>query len=480
MRKINFTLAVILISVASYAATGDEPGQGFSSPSTRTVSGTEIGHYKNGPFPVDLSTATIGAFAPNGAGGYTFLPGTGTSSGTFTIPNVPRGFYLLQFGALYLWTKNTTVDADYNSGDRSDTVQADQNTTVTFDLTNLHAWQDTDFFEMVCPNNGSFDNFVGTTGQTTLTGTFPYLGSLSVGSEGDQYYLIQLITQNVGGLPFFAAGRYLAPPKFNQAQGSDTPINGKLKTVPQTNKFEANINGADLAAQALAANPNATLDATVIALDVYPGSLAKGENTSTPDLVGYDFVNNPLLTTNGDLGPVSYGNPFPSKKWPLFDLYQWQSYTLYTAPGATNSAPIFASAIGYDAKLPTSANPIKPLVGVLSKPSIDHKNFFADHTGVGTTPTLKWSPPSVGKATFYAVQIFQVANNGGNTTTTLIARLITQRASLLIPKGLLSAGQAYVFKIRAWYTPGINFAKTPFMNGPTIAVADVVSGLMQP
>jgi hypothetical protein len=478
MRKLCFVLAVTLISIASYAAIGDEPGQGFS-PSTRTVSGTEIGHYKNGPLPVDLSATMIGAFAPNGAGGYTFEPGSGTSSGTFTIPNVPSGFYLLQLGGIYLWTSNTTVDADYNSGDRFDTVLADQNTTVTFNLTNLHAWQDTDFFEMVCPNNGSFENFVGTAGLTTLDGTFPYVGNLSVGSEGDQYYLIQLITQNIGGFPFIAAGRYLAPPKFTQAQGSDTPINGRLKTIPQTHKFEANINGADLAAQALAANPKATLDATVTGVDVYPGSLAKGENTATPDLVGYDFGNSALITTNGDLGPVSYGNPFPSK-WPLFDFYTWQAYTIYTAPGATNGAPILTSALAYDTKLPTSTKPIKPLVGVLRNPSINHKNFFADHTGVSTTPTLRWSPPSLGTATFYSVQIFQLANNGGNTTKTLIAKLITQRTSLLIPKGVLSAGQAYVFRIRTGYLPGINFARTPFMNGPTFALADVISGMMQP
>jgi len=285
MHKLCFTLVVTLISIASYAAVGDEPTQTFQSPSTRTVSGTQIGHYKNGPLPTDLSTTAIGAFAPNGAGGYTFLPGSGTSSGTFTIPNVPSGFYLLQIGAVYLWTSNTVVDADTNLDFRSDTVQADQNTTVTFDLTNLNSWQDTDVFEMVCPNNVAADVFSGTVGEKTFTGTYPYFGSLSVGSEGDQYYLIQLITQNVGGLPFIALGRYMAPPKFTQAQGSDTPINGKLRTIAQKHVLEANFNGADLAAQALAANPKATLISTSFAVDVYPGSLKKGENTSTPDLV---------------------------------------------------------------------------------------------------------------------------------------------------------------------------------------------------
>jgi hypothetical protein len=117
---------------------------------------------------------------------------------------------------------------------------------------------------------------------------------------------------------------------------------------------------------------------------------------------------------------------------------------------------------------------------VVGKPSINHKNFFADRSSVGTTPTLRWSPPSLGTVTFYSVQVYLLANNGGNTTKTPIAILYTQRTSLLIPTGVLSAGQAYAFKIHAWQVPGMNFAKAPFITGPTVAFADVISGLIQP
>ena len=268
----------------------------------------------------------------------------------------------------------------------------------------------------------------------------------------------------------FIHARYVAPPQFN----------GRLKTITQNHTFEANINGADLAAQALAANPKATLIDTSVYLDVYPGSLAKGENTSTPDVVAYNFgTGQSFITTNGDLGPVHYGNPFPST-WPLWDLYQWLVVTRYTAPGATNGIGIATEAFGANPKLPTSTSPIKPLVGTVHNPSINHKNFFTDRTGVGTTPTLRWSPPSVGKATYYNVHIWQLSNNGGNTVKTLIAGLRTQRTSLLIPKGLMSAGQAYVFDILAFYTPGVNFAKTPFMYGATVGQTHVISGMMQP
>ena len=480
MRKLCFALAVTLIAVASCAAAlGDEANQTFNPPSTRTVSGTRIIHFKNGPVPVDLSQKTIAALVPNGSGGYNTLAGTGTSNGTFTIPNVPSGFYLLQIGLNYVWTSHTVVDADSFADYRSDTTPADQNTTVTFDLTNLHSWQQTDLFEMVCPNNAMFEFFPGTVGETSFTGNFPYAGALSVGSEGDQYYVAQLITQNLGGFVFDGLGRHMAPAKFNQAQGSDTPINGRLKTIARNRKFEANINGADIGAQALAANPGATLNSAFIGLSVYPGSFARGQTTSTADLVLFSSPPEPFITTNRDLGRVLYGNPY-SSKWPRYVGFNWLAQTNYTAPGATNSAPLITFVSVSTLKLPTSTRPIKPLAGVVSRPSINGKNFFKDRIGVGTTPILRWSPGSVGKANNYSVQIYQLSNNGGNTVINGIAQFYTQSRSLMVPQGLMSTGSGYVFVIQSEYIPGVNFAKTPLMSGSTSASAQVSSGVMQP
>ena len=476
MRGIRLVFALTLIS-ASYAALGEEAQQRFQAPSSRIISGTEIVHYKTGPVPVDLSGETIAALVPNGGGGYNVFAGTGKSNGTFAIPNVPSGFYLLQIGTTYVWTSDSVVDADSIADYRSDIVQADPSTTVTFDLTNLHKWQQTDFFEMVCPNNAAFNFFFGTVGETTFTGTFPYFGALSMGSEGDQYHIAQLITQNLGGYPFTGLGRYIAPPEFTQAQGSNTPIDGMLKTIAKNHEFEANINGADLAAQALAANPGAVLFDTIITLDVYPGSFAHGLTTSTPDLV--ILSSPPFLMTNGDLGQVLYGNPYP-KDWPQFASYSWGALTSYLAPGATNSTSLLTAVFGSTPNLPTSTSPITPLVGVVKSPSVNRKNFFTNHTAVGITPTLRWSPPSVGSANNYIVGILQLTNNGGNTVITSVASIYTQSRSLRIPPGLLSAGQAYVFEIASYHIPGVNFAKTPFMNGAISATAYVASGVMQP
>jgi hypothetical protein len=292
---------------------------------------------------------------------------------------------------------------------------------------------------------------------------------------------LQLSTQNVSGFPFTALSRYFAPPPFAQADGSDTPISGTFTTIPQNHKFEANINGFDLAQQAQATNPSAQLSSTFIFLDAYPGTLAKGAVTVTPDLVGYGigFGAAPLITTNGDLGTLFYGNPFPST-WQLFVGYQWTSFVPVFAPGAFGPASLLSLVIGDTPRLPTRTSPIRVLVGVPTNPLVNGADFFGNQGGVGVTPTLMWSAPVIGSATFYRVRVFLLTNSSGHTVSTNIAELRTQMTSLTMPPGLLSVGQAYVFQIIPTYMTGVNITKTPYHSGPTFASADIISGVMQP
>jgi len=454
------------------------------SPATaRTVSGHRIGHYKDGLVPADLSIGVVAAFVPNAGGGYDEIVGTGTGMGTFSIPNVPSGFYLLRLGGQYLWTKNTVVNADFYASYRSTAVPPVNYTTLTFNLANLNGWQDNDFFELVDPSTGAFDEFPGIAEETTFTGTFPYTDDLNDSTLADKTYFLQLITQPVGGFAFAAAGRYFAPSNFVQVDGADTTVSGTLKTVNQNQTFRANINGADLTAQTLAANPGAVLLDTTLALDVYPVSLAKGATTSTPDLVGYSLYTgaNPI-TINADLGDVSYGNPFPPD-WPLFAAYQYAALTNYLAPGAMNGTEIVTHVSGYTTALPSQTSPIQPLVGTVTSPSVGGRDFFANQRGIGFTPTLSWAPPSVGTANAYAVFVYQLSNNAGNSEYVQIARVQTQSTSITIPPGILSAlstGPAYVFMVRTFYRPGVNLAAKPYVTGPVNAFADVISGEMQP
>src|ERR1019366_2802778 len=133
----------------------------------------------------------------------------------------------------------------------------------------------------------------------------------------------------------------------------------------------------------------------------------------------------PPLTVNMDAGDLFCGNPFPSR-WPLFMIYQYSAQTSYLAPGAWNSALLPTIASGATTAMPTPTSPIQPMVGTVSGPSIQGSSFFANQTGIGLTPTLNWSPPEVGTADVYAVYVYQLVNNAGDTEYGQIARLQTQ------------------------------------------------------
>jgi len=447
---------------------------------TRTVSGTRIIHYKDGPVPIDLSTRTIAALVPNTMGGYWTLPGTGTSAGTFSIPNVPYGYYFLQLGGRYLWTRNSVINGDSYESFRSTGVGADPATTLTFNLSNLSPWLPNDVIELVDPSAPAFQLFTGSAGEPVFTGTFPYTSNLSDSTLGDKTYLLQESTQYAGGYRMLVASRYFSPSNFTQVDATDTQLTGRFRTIAPTQSFRANVNGADLAAATLAANPGATFGVTFFGLDIFPGSLAHGWSGAAPDLVSYDLnADAPPFTVNADLGDVMFGNPFPAA-FTLFAVYQYSAQTSYLAPGASSSAAITTSVVGTTIALPTASAPLALMVGTVQQPAVGGADFFANQTGIGFMPTLTWKPPQMGTAHAYSVSVYQLTNNAGSTQATVIARLQTQGTSITIPPNLLIAGQSYVFQITALYRPGVNLAADPYMSGPVAATADVISGLMQP
>ena len=296
--------------------------------------------------------------------------------------------------------------------------------------------------EIVDPGTSAFDVYFATVGQTKFTGTFPYYNYLSDATQGDQTYVLQLATQQVGGYSFGSATRALALTNLTEIDRADTTLAGWLRPIQQNKAFRANIKGADLAAQALAANPIATLTSTMVALDVFPGDFSRGQTTSTPDLIAYDLNGEMnLLTVNADLGTVKYGNPFPPN-FPLFVVYQYNASTSYVAPGATSNVALATYAYGYTPALPTANSPIRPMVGVVTNPSVGGGDFFTERTGIGLTPTLSWTPPTTGIANLYIVGVFQLSNDGGNTDAFKIATMQTQRSSITLPPGLLVAGQS--------------------------------------
>jgi hypothetical protein len=104
----------ILIGLCACGSGGQSGLANTTSGQPRTVQGTQIVSWlsETGTIdvPDDLSKTTITAYVPNNSGGYEAMPGSGTSDGHYSIPNVAAGYYLLQIGSSYFWTSATNID----------------------------------------------------------------------------------------------------------------------------------------------------------------------------------------------------------------------------------------------------------------------------------------------------------------------------------------------------------------------------------
>ena len=99
-------------------ACGGGSSTGANDPA-RTVQGTRQITYVTDAgtqtVPDDTTNLTIAALVPNGSGGYATIAGTDRPDGSFTIPNVPTGNYLLQSGCCtFVSTTSSTPDTGYS------------------------------------------------------------------------------------------------------------------------------------------------------------------------------------------------------------------------------------------------------------------------------------------------------------------------------------------------------------------------------
>jgi hypothetical protein len=182
-----------------------------------------------------------------------------------------------------------------------------------------------------------------------------------------------------------------------------------MEDVEAGSVLHGNIKGSAFAGLQAAMNPAAVPDSTYFYLDVQPGGTSKGWIANTPDLVAFDGTDNPILA-NVDLGDIAYGNPYPGLWGEIFDFVHYVRLD-YTAPGATNSTTQYAFLALQTTTLPSAASPVVPLIGPVSAPRINAADFFSAQTGVGTTPTLSWSAPSLGAPTGYVVEVFSLSSD---------------------------------------------------------------------
>lgn len=439
------------------------------------VSGTNItGFYSiSGAFssaPTDLSTTTIAAYVPNGVGGFSSIPGIGKSDGTFSIPHVPAGYYWLQLGDQGLWTSEAIIDAGTTSEGRANAVHA--NTTVNFSVSGMTPWQSLDSLEYWTPNVYETDQDIGTSptaGATAYTDTVPLQGLIDT-TQGDEFFLMHLGEGTIGNYTTDALEDIFSPSgTITETANSTNNFSGTFTNLQQTNALDVAIDGSQFAQFTNAAGPGATLDFSIFGVYLLTPAPELLFGNIDPAIFELFRTDQGGISSDIDLGNAQYGDPFPAA-FVRYYGYQQSYRVTFMSPGATLPATIIPQTTVATLSAPTSAAPVTPVVGPVSSVAINGNPFTQPLSGVGTTPTITWQPPTVGSATDYAVVIWQLGvNSNKGSTRTRVARLSTASTTIQLPPGILAPGSTYLLVItalhRAGEDPQANIFKTKFPYG---------------
>ena len=327
------------------------------------------------PFDWTKSSLPPSALVLQPDGSFQTVQGTGNSDGTFSIPNIPGGYYWLRPGAAAYWTSSSTFDFGFD-GNTQAPSSVTTNTTTTgihFNLSGLDPLQAEDemvfLWDLWPPFSLPF--FSGSpAGATTLTVGALITSNIDFSQSGTAF-LLQYEPETFGTMSALKLGPEVTLQGLALVNGVSNTVNGPLVQSPQTS-FDLNVKGSAWAPLFSNAGPSpptvegADLEVTAEAF-MTGGNLLSFAGLNIPLLVDLqrssppsfelltlptapvcarsgpiapgDFTflpGEPPVTTDQDFGTVQYGDPFPTT-WPrVFTFCQTASVPI-PLPGSTNS-----------------------------------------------------------------------------------------------------------------------------------------------
>ena len=121
---------------------------------------------------------------------------------------------------------------------------------------------------------------------------------------------------------------------------------------------------------------------------------------------------------------------------------------------------------------------LTPPISFVRNLRVDGADAFADQTLASTTPTVSWTPPSLGTPTQYSIRAYEVFVSPAfaRAQTRLVAAIYTPDTSLQFLPGTLQSGHQYALVISAVDAPAATNA--PFRRVLDLAEASTPTGLL--
>lgn len=443
------------------------------------------------------------ALVPQSDGSIVRLQGATNPDGTFSIPDVPGGYYWLQLSATgSYWTSTSSFDAGVDIVGNPLKRIAQSATTLNINVTGLDPIQPQDVLTLQSNTRGFGFGFIpdAATGSTSLNTAYP-LDSFFDYSQTNTIFLNQYEPVTSGAFSGLGLGPSLTLSNVTITTGAANTISGTLTPSPQ-GSIALNIKGSAWATNYLNVAPTAPTplltDYSVSAQPFVTDRLATSLISSLgPDLTMLvptgtllgralpppyfceqtsglapitNFFSLPVILTDQDFGTISYGDPFPAA-WPRVFQFCQHATVQIARPGSTVS-DTFLLTFGQRTTLPTA--PIAPLIGPLQNPMINGSSLFQSATLNSTAVNLSWTAPTGAQPFGYYVTVFQlVTTPSGLTTYEAVARFGTAKTTMSVP--LLNASSTYIFMITAWADGVANMETSPLRSQLPVAHSTVIS-----
>jgi hypothetical protein len=472
---------------------------------TITVSTVDTLWAASGPQSFPAAFPAGGALVPNSDGSITVLPGSFTSPGTFSIPNVPAGYYWLAIGLnltnVYdaFWTSSSAIDYGRDNAGPPKVITSKQSTTFNFNLSGLEPTAAQSWLAVSADTAVVNPAFVlqPTPGSTTLSAT-DVIDTDTDWSRVETLFLAQYAPVSLGGLNSLVLGTELTVSNPGFTEGGTNAVTETLQPTPQAT-LNVNVPGSQWARLISAVGPApATVSGSWLSVSAEP--FVTGGNQS-PNPFGFnlpqvtptpfsqtgqfapDFCLNgsvysgflgaagPAFVTDQNLGALDYGDPFPSS-WAHAVAFCQEAQVPISVVGSPAIFP-FAVPSGVAVAASSSAS-LAPMAAPVQNPTINGVNLFTMGTLNTTAVTLSWTAPANTNPFGYRISVFTQQPIGTNGVEYASVGVYgTAKTSAMLPP--LTAGNTYVFVITTAVDGAANMETSPWRSALPTAFANVVS-----
>jgi hypothetical protein len=411
-----------------------------------------------GPFPLDLSGAVVRAWLHQ-PGGMRALAGAGTAGGTFEVPAVPEGPFLLEVRLTptnpprIVSSAGSQRSFDLGSdafGYPGDLPIAGPGTQVAFELAGIAPWVEGDTFQLLYESGfqyttNSLPDVRPLVLLTVLHGSRRHIDGPGLGHR------TYLVHRGVSSLP---GGATLTAPRAAVITTAVKTVEGQTVTVPLS----------------LAVPPTGASQVVDIRRREYLQFRAQvGVAAGAPKLrVSFHRLPPGLSLREWGLSELvaleqgaGEDDVQTEVKVPAFLPAEWREVrrvevvfpTPCWLPGAMQ--PLVNEAVMRTIdEGPEADAPVRPLLGPPRLVTIAGRPAEQSLANVGPEPVIRWEAPAVGQASGYRVYVRRLEARLDSVVETWASSIATERREVTLPPGFLEMGYWYRIEIRAEQRPG--------------------------